>query len=93
MSPSELRDLLKRHGLHLSRELGQSFLIDETQAQHLSRLAGAGAEDTVIEIGTGLGTLTRALAACSRRVVIRLQARSFGPICLPDRREGVGDER
>jgi len=59
----ELRGLLDRHGLHLSRDLGQNFLTDAEMARDLARRAGASAGDFVIEVGTGLGVLTRAIAA------------------------------
>ena len=68
MNPGELRALLDRHGLRLSRDLGQNFLTDAELADELARLAGASADDFVIEVGTGLGVLTRALAARARRV-------------------------
>lgn len=68
MKPSELRALLDRHGLHLSRDLGQNFLTDAALADDLARRAGASAGDLVIEVGTGLGVLTRALATRAERV-------------------------
>jgi 16S rRNA (adenine1518-N6/adenine1519-N6)-dimethyltransferase len=63
------RALLERRGLRLRRALGQNFLVDEARAERLAELAGVGADDVVLEIGTGLGTLTRALAARASRVV------------------------
>ena len=69
MSVAQIRRQLERHGLHLSSDLGQSFMVDEFQARRLARLSGVGADDTVIEVGTGLGALTRALAECAARVV------------------------
>jgi 16S rRNA (adenine1518-N6/adenine1519-N6)-dimethyltransferase len=68
LNPGELRALLDRHGLRLSRDLGQNFLTDAELADELARLAGASSEDFVIEVGTGLGVLTRAIAARARRV-------------------------
>ncbi|MEZ4332941.1 MAG: 16S rRNA (adenine(1518)-N(6)/adenine(1519)-N(6))-dimethyltransferase RsmA [Myxococcota bacterium] len=68
MTPSQLRDLLVRHGLHLSRDLGQNFLVDDALAGELAERAGAGAGCCAIEVGTGLGVLTRALAARADRV-------------------------
>ena len=68
MNPSELRALLNQHGLRLSRDLGQNFLTDSALADDLARRAGASAGDFVIEVGTGLGVLTRALAARVDRV-------------------------
>ena len=63
MNATRLRELLATHGLHLSRDLGQNFLVDADFADELARRAGASPDDLVIEVGTGLGVLTRALAA------------------------------
>ncbi|MBW2498231.1 MAG: ribosomal RNA small subunit methyltransferase A [Deltaproteobacteria bacterium] len=68
MKLAELRALLDRHGLRLSRDLGQNFLVDPADAERLAQLAGAEPGDFVIEVGTGLGVLTRALAARASRV-------------------------
>ena len=64
-----MRAILDRRGLYLRRELGQNFLTDERMAHRLADLAGVGPDDLVIEIGTGLGVLTRALARRARRVI------------------------
>ena len=69
MSIARIRERLERHRLHLSSDLGQSFMVHEDQAERLARLAGVGAADTVIEVGTGLGALTLALAARAARVI------------------------
>ena len=69
MTPSATRAFLARHGLLARRDLGQNFLVDEPLAAKLVRLAGVGASDAVLEIGTGLGILTRVLAARARRVL------------------------
>ena len=69
MSKTSIRDLLDRHGLRLSRERGQNFLVDDRRCEQLAELAGIGARDTVIEVGTGLGSLTRAIAARAGKVV------------------------
>jgi 16S rRNA (adenine1518-N6/adenine1519-N6)-dimethyltransferase len=69
VSPGEVRAFLERHGLRASRTLGQNFLVDLSVADRLAMLAGVEPGDTVIEIGTGLGALTTALAKRARRVV------------------------
>ncbi len=69
MGLRDVRGVLERHGLRLSRELGQNFLVEDRQAERLAQLAGVGEGDGVIEVGTGLGVLTRALAARAARVV------------------------
>ena len=69
MSARDVRAFLARHELLARRDLGQNFLCDEGLAARLVERAGVEPDDTVIEIGTGLGILTRALAARARRVV------------------------
>jgi 16S rRNA (adenine1518-N6/adenine1519-N6)-dimethyltransferase len=63
------RALLGRYGLRPKKDWGQNFLAD---AQVLTRIAQAfsvGPGDTVVELGAGLGHLTRALAATGARVI------------------------
>ncbi|MCP3985847.1 MAG: ribosomal RNA small subunit methyltransferase A [bacterium] len=69
MSAAEIRTFLERHGLAAHRGRGQNFLHDRELADKLVRLAGVGPEDAVLEIGTGLGILTQALARHARKVV------------------------
>lgn len=68
MSAAEARAFLERHGLAAHKDRGQNFLHDAAMAERLVALAGVGAGDGVLEIGTGLGMLTRALAARARFV-------------------------
>jgi len=68
VSAGAVRAFLARHGLAANRELGQNFLVDDALAARLVTLSGVEPEETVIEIGTGLGVMTRALAARARRV-------------------------
>jgi len=69
VSVAEIRAFLERNGLLANRNLGQNFLCDDGVAARLVELAGVGPNDVVVEIGTGLGILTRALAARASRVV------------------------
>lgn len=69
MNAAGVRAVLARHRLLARRDLGQNFLVDDAMAARLVELAGVEAGETVIEIGAGLGTLTRALAARAARVV------------------------
>ncbi|MDJ0869047.1 MAG: 16S rRNA (adenine(1518)-N(6)/adenine(1519)-N(6))-dimethyltransferase RsmA [Myxococcota bacterium] len=68
MSARAVREQLARHGLAPRKDLGQNFLTDARVAEQIVALAGVAADDAVIEIGAGLGVLTRALAARARRV-------------------------
>jgi 16S rRNA (adenine1518-N6/adenine1519-N6)-dimethyltransferase len=69
LKAGDVRAFLEAHGLAARRDLGQNFLHDERVAEKLARIADVGPGDRVIEIGTGLGTLTRALAARAGRVI------------------------
>jgi 16S rRNA (adenine1518-N6/adenine1519-N6)-dimethyltransferase len=69
VSVAEVRAFLERHGLQASRERGQNFLHDARLAAKLVERAGVAPGDSVIEIGTGLGILTRALAERATRIV------------------------
>jgi 16S rRNA (adenine1518-N6/adenine1519-N6)-dimethyltransferase len=62
-------DLLRRYGLRPDKSLGQNFLIDEAALLRVVEAAGIEPEDEVLEIGPGLGGLTRHLARCARQVV------------------------
>jgi 16S rRNA (adenine1518-N6/adenine1519-N6)-dimethyltransferase len=68
VSGAEVRAFLARHGLRAQRARGQNFLVDPALASRLVELAGVEPADGVLEIGTGLGVLTRALARRAARV-------------------------
>ena len=63
------RDVLERHGLAAKKSWGQNFLVDERTYRAIVDAAGATADDWVIEIGAGLGTLTERLAATAGHVI------------------------
>jgi 16S rRNA (adenine1518-N6/adenine1519-N6)-dimethyltransferase len=64
-----LRALAERHGIRPRRSLGQHFLIDPNLARAIASDAGVGPGDRVVEIGAGLGSLTRALADTGAEVL------------------------
>lgn len=57
-----LSHLLRERGLHLGRDLGQRFLMDGRVLDRIVALAAPERGDFVLEVGTGIGTLTRRLA-------------------------------
>lgn len=61
--------LLKRYGLRADKRLGQNFLQDAAALESIVSVAGINPTDTVLEIGPGLGSLTRYLAVSAREVV------------------------
>jgi 16S rRNA (adenine1518-N6/adenine1519-N6)-dimethyltransferase len=60
---AEVRELLARHGLHARHRLGQHFLLDDRVYDRIIAEVGAEPDDWIVEIGAGLGTLTRRLCA------------------------------
>lgn len=67
--PSVVAEILERHGLRLTRALGQHFLIDGNVLARLLAAADLTPEDTALEIGPGIGTLTEELCGRAGRVV------------------------
>ena len=61
--------MLRRSGLRARKGLGQHFLIDEEVLQQIISTAELSADDVVVEVGPGLGVLTRELAKQTGRVV------------------------
>ncbi len=66
---TELLDLLQANRLTLKKRLGQHYLIDPHTTRRLVSSCELSPEDTVVEIGAGLGALTNALADAVRAVV------------------------
>jgi 16S rRNA (adenine1518-N6/adenine1519-N6)-dimethyltransferase len=80
-----LRALAERHGIRPKRSLGQHFLIDPNLARAIAADAGVGPGDRVVEIGAGLGSLTRALADAGAEVL----AVEVDPSLIPALEESV----
>lgn len=68
-SPGFVSQLLARHQIRLRKKWGQNFLVDENIINKIINTAGIGQEDTVLEIGPGIGTLTAILARKAKRVL------------------------
>ena len=64
-----LREVLARHGFSFKKQFGQNFISDTNLLESIVSLAGVDQDATVLEIGCGAGTLTRALAAKAGRVI------------------------
>ena len=72
MIPLDVSGLLRRYQLHPKKSLGQNFLVDETALAKVAAAADLTSTDTVLEIGPGLGSLTRHLAVAGRVVAVEL---------------------
>lgn len=67
--PLNAAALLKRYGLRADKRLGQNFLQDPHALEAIAAAAEIEPSDMVLEIGPGLGSLTRYLAVSAREVV------------------------
>ncbi len=66
---SYIKDLLSRHGFSFSKKLGQNFLINPSVCPRMADACGADKESAVLEIGPGIGVLTKELAQVAKKVV------------------------
>ncbi|SIO85240.1 SSU rRNA (adenine(1518)-N(6)/adenine(1519)-N(6))-dimethyltransferase [Nocardiopsis sp. JB363] len=68
LTPADVRELAERFGIRPTKTLGQNFVIDHGTVRRIVRVAGVGADDVVVEVGPGLGSLTLALLPHVRQV-------------------------
>ena len=76
----EIKALLARHGFRFSKSMGQNFLIESWVPRDIAAASGAGPGTGVLEVGPGIGPLTRELSALADRVVAVELDRSLLPI-------------
>ena len=72
--------LLRRHGFHFSKSMGQNFLIDASVPAAIAEASGAGEKNGVLEIGPGIGALSHELCRRASRVVAVELDRTLLPI-------------
>ena len=65
---NDIKALLARHGFHFSKSMGQNFLIRDWVPRDIAAASGAGPGVGVLEIGPGIGPLTRELSLLADRV-------------------------
>nr|MBQ6242339.1 16S rRNA (adenine(1518)-N(6)/adenine(1519)-N(6))-dimethyltransferase RsmA [Lachnospiraceae bacterium] len=78
--PQKTKELLARHDFLIKKGYGQNFLIDASVPEGIAAAAGLGPEDTVLEIGPGIGTLTQYLSAEAGRVIAVEIDRKLEPV-------------
>ena len=66
---NETKSIMKKYGIYANKSLGQNFLIDENVVESIVNSANITKEDLVIEIGPGLGTLTKELLKKAGKVI------------------------
>lgn len=69
LGPVEVRTLATELGVRPTKSLGQNFVHDANTVRRIVATAGVTAEDVVLEVGPGLGSLTLALLGPARAVV------------------------
>ncbi|WP_433889880.1 16S rRNA (adenine(1518)-N(6)/adenine(1519)-N(6))-dimethyltransferase RsmA [Streptomyces sp. CA-111067] len=68
LGPADIRELAAALGVRPTKQRGQNFVIDANTVRRIVRTAGVGPQDTVVEVGPGLGSLTLALLEAADRV-------------------------
>ncbi len=68
-SINNIREILNRHGFHFSKSLGQNFLTERSVCERIAQYSEINKDDSVLEIGPGIGSLTSVLAELAGEVV------------------------
>ena len=89
-SPSAVRAIMSRYGLACRKSLGQNFLVDKNIIEKIIGAADLKTADLVVEIGPGLGALTKPAARSAARVLAVEVDRGLLPV-LAKILEGAGD--
>lgn len=63
------KNILNKYGIKLNKNLGQNYLIDKNKRDQIVKFGNITKDDVVLEIGTGIGTLTIELAKKAGKVI------------------------
>ena len=69
-NPQNTIQVIQKHGFAFQKKFGQNFLIDAHVLDKIIAAAGVTADDMVLEIGPGIGTMTQYLAERARQVTV-----------------------
>ena len=69
IEPAQTTALMKELGLDAKKRFGQNFLIDARVLDKIIKGAEITKDDTVLEIGPGVGTMTQALSRAAGKVI------------------------
>jgi len=64
-----IKNLLKKYNLRAKKSLGQHFLVDKNILDKIIKAAELSKKDVVLEVGAGLGTLTKELSQRAKKVI------------------------
>ena len=76
----DLRSVLQKHGFQFKKQFGQNFISDTNLLSSIVTASGIDKDTTVVEIGCGAGTLTRAIAEQAKKVYAFDIDRSLQPV-------------
>ena len=79
-SPVEVSRLLNKHDFKCKKRLGQNFLVDQNILQIIINSLKLNKKDCILEIGTGIGTLTSALSPLVKEVISIEKDRKLTPL-------------
>ncbi|MEU6433895.1 16S rRNA (adenine(1518)-N(6)/adenine(1519)-N(6))-dimethyltransferase RsmA [Streptomyces albidoflavus] len=68
LGPSDIRELATALGVRPTKQRGQNFVIDANTVRRIIRTADVRADDVVVEVGPGLGSLTLGLLETAQHV-------------------------
>jgi len=94
LGPAEVRALAKTLDVRPAKRLGQNFVHDANTVRRIVSVAALAADDVVLEVGPGLGSLTLALLPAVRAVVaVEIDPVLAGrlPLTVADRAPGLAD--
>ncbi|MBE6499374.1 MAG: 16S ribosomal RNA methyltransferase A [Methanobrevibacter thaueri] len=63
------KDVLNKYGIKLNKNLGQNYLIDKNKRDQIISFGNISKDDVVLEIGSGIGTLTIEIAKRAKKVI------------------------
>jgi 16S rRNA (adenine1518-N6/adenine1519-N6)-dimethyltransferase len=66
----ETKNILTEYNLTLNKKLGQNYLIDDFKLKKIIRLADLKPDDTILEIGCGIGTLSLEIAPLVKKLIV-----------------------
>ena len=69
IDPKVTAEVLRKYGFSMNKRFGQNFLIDAHVLNKIIEAAELTKEDTVLEIGPGIGTMTQALSEAAGKVI------------------------
>ncbi len=79
-SPTEVTRLLTKYDFKCKKRLGQNFLVDQNTLQIIINSLKLNKEDCILEIGTGIGTLTSALSPLVKQVISVEKDKKLAPL-------------